>query len=76
MSINISFMHYMKWTRLMLPVLFKEFELVCIFYYFCYSLSVSISKRLDFSQSFGPVSEAFFSFIDKMKIYVHITSGY
>ena len=30
----MSFMHYMKWTRLMLPVIFKEFELVCIFLLF------------------------------------------
>ena len=31
MSIKIGFMHYIKWTRLMLPVVFKKFELVCIF---------------------------------------------
>ena len=29
-SIKISFMHYMKWRRVMLPVVFEEFELVCI----------------------------------------------
>ena len=34
MSVKISFMHYMKWTRLMLPVVFKKFELVCIFLLF------------------------------------------
>ena len=27
-------MHFMKWARLMLPVVFKEFELVCIFLLF------------------------------------------
>ena len=31
MSVKISFMHYMKWIRAILPVVFKEFELVCIF---------------------------------------------
>ena len=34
MSIKISFMHYMKWIRIMLPVVFKEFELVCTFLLF------------------------------------------
>ena len=31
MLIKISFMHYMKWTSVMLPVVFEEFELVCFF---------------------------------------------
>ena len=31
MSIKISFLHYMKWTRVMLPKVFEEFEVVCIF---------------------------------------------
>ena len=31
MSIKISFLHYMKWTRVMLPVVFEEFEVFCIF---------------------------------------------
>ena len=41
MSIKISFMHYMKWTRVMLPLFFEEFEVVYIFlllfsfYYHC-----------------------------------------
>ena len=41
LSIKISFMHYMKWTRVMLRVLFEEFEIVYIFllllyfYYHC-----------------------------------------
>ena len=30
-SINISFMHYMKSARVMLPVMFGEFEIVYIF---------------------------------------------
>ena len=32
LSIKISFMHYMKWMRVMLPVVFEEFELVCHYY--------------------------------------------
>ena len=40
MSIKISFLHHMKWTRVMLPVVFEEFKVVCIilaifFYYNC-----------------------------------------
>ena len=31
MSIKISSMHYMKWARVMLPAVFEEFDLVCIF---------------------------------------------
>ena len=30
-TIKISFVHYMKWTRVMLPVVFEEFEVVYIF---------------------------------------------
>ena len=30
MSIKISFMYYMKWTRVMSPEVSEEFELVCI----------------------------------------------
>ena len=29
MSIKTRFMHYMKWIRVMLSVVFEEFELVC-----------------------------------------------
>ena len=29
MSVKISFMHYMKWIRVMLPIVFEEFKLVC-----------------------------------------------
>ena len=48
MSINISFMHYMKWTRVMLPVVFEEFEvfyifLATFFYYYC-----QFTKRSNF----------------------------
>ena len=46
MSIKISFMHYMKSTRVMLPLVFKEFEMVDIFATFFCSLSLSTDKRL------------------------------
>ena len=29
-SVKISFRHHMKWTRIMLPVVFEEFEMVYI----------------------------------------------
>ena len=32
MSIKISFKHYMKWTKVMLPVVFEEFGMVYIFF--------------------------------------------
>ena len=45
MSIKISFMHYMKWTRVMSPEFSEEFELVCILLlFFFFSLLPSISK--------------------------------
>ena len=34
MSIKISFMHFMKWTRVMLPKVFEEFELVYVMFLF------------------------------------------
>ena len=34
MSIKISFMHFMKWTRVMLPKVFQEFELVYVMFLF------------------------------------------
>ena len=30
-NVKISFMHYLKWTRVMLPGVFEEFEMVYIF---------------------------------------------
>ena len=38
MLIKISCMHYMKWTGVILPVVFEEFELVCFFAIFFFSL--------------------------------------
>ena len=46
MSMKISFTHYMKWARVMLPVVLEEFELVCdSFAIFFFLLLLSISKR-------------------------------
>ena len=49
MSIKISFMVYMKWTIVILPVGFKQFELVYIYFiYFAtlfFLLSLSIGRR-------------------------------
>ena len=54
MSVQISFMHYMQWTRVMLSVVFEEFELVCIFFaIFFFSLSLSIAKWLTLAKIWG-----------------------
>ena len=42
MSIKISFMHYMKWARVMLPVVFEGFKVVYIFCsFFLFTIIVS-----------------------------------
>ena len=41
MSIKNSFIHYMKWTRVMLPEVFDKFELVCIFVAIFFTITVS-----------------------------------
>ena len=41
-SIKISFMHYMKWIRVILPVVF---EVLHFFAIFSFSLSLSTGKR-------------------------------
>ena len=49
-------MHYMKWTRVMLLVVFEEFKVVYIFFAtFFFSLSLSIVKGLAkiFSKNLG-----------------------
>ena len=54
MSIKISFLHYMKWTRVILPAVFKEFEVVCIFLaIFFFSLQFSIGKRSTLAKIWG-----------------------
>ena len=45
MSVKISFMHYMKWIRVMLPIVFEEFKLVGTLAIFFLRLSLSIVKR-------------------------------
>ena len=47
MSIKISFTYYMKQTRVMLPIISEEFELVVFFaifsfYYQCHLLKVQL----------------------------------
>ena len=56
MSIKISFMIYMKWTIVMLPVVFKESELVYIFFTTFFSLSLSIGKRSILAKTWGGCS--------------------
>ena len=36
-SVKITSMHYLKWTRIMLPAVFEEFELVFL-YFFLYTI--------------------------------------
>ena len=48
MSITISFMHYrnyITWTRVKLPVVFEEFDLVYVFWFLFFSPSWSIDER-------------------------------
>ena len=52
MSIKISFTYYMKWARVMLPVVFKDFEVVYIFLLLLFfSLSLSIGKKVNFNKN-------------------------
>ena len=44
-SIKISFMNYMKWTRVMLPVVFEELELVCGGF-FCFIFLFTVIVKL------------------------------
>ena len=46
MSIQISLMHYTKWTRVMLPVVFQEFELFFLIFLFFLSLSIGTGSLL------------------------------
>ena len=57
MSIKNSFMHYMKWIRVMLPVVFDEFEVTCIFL-----LSKNLLKSYPLPGFYGPAChvKAFF----------------
>ena len=42
-SIKISFMHYMKWTRVMLPVVFEEFQMVFVFLIFFFLFTIIVN---------------------------------
>ena len=53
MSIKISFMHYrnyITWTKVKSPLVFEEFDLVCPFMAFFFSLSLSIYKNVNLSK--------------------------
>ena len=53
MSIKICCTHYMKWARVMLPIVFEEFELVWIFcYFFLFTIIFNWSK-VNFSKNLG-----------------------
>ena len=55
--IKFSFMHYMQWTRVMLPVVFEEFEndLYVFTILFFFSLSLSIGKRSTTAKIWGEI---------------------
>ena len=54
MPIKISFMHYMKWAVVMLPIVFEEFEVVYIFFAtFFLLLSLSVYKRSTLAKILG-----------------------
>ena len=71
MLIKVSFMHYVKWTRVVLPVAFREFEVVYIFLLLFFSLSLSIAKGQLHQKSGGgglqplalPVSTGLFCYL-------------
>ena len=51
MSVKNSFMHYMKWTRVTLPEVSAEFELVCMlllffsFHYHCQLVKSQLQQK-------------------------------
>ena len=53
MSIKISSMHNMKWTRVMLPAGFVEFDLVCIFSRFFLFTTILIGKGSALAKIWG-----------------------
>ena len=67
LSIKISFMHYMKWTRVMLPVIFDEFEVAYIYISFLllvsFSLLLSIGKTSTFVKIWGAAVQESFNLI-------------
>ena len=56
-SIKTSFMHYLRWKRVMLLDVFEEFQVVYVFLAtFCFSLSLSIGKRSTLGNIWGGYS--------------------
>ena len=55
MSIKISFMRYMKWTGVMLPVVLEKFELIPIFiaFFFLYHCQLVKGQLQQKSRGFG-----------------------
>ena len=52
-SVKISFMHYMKWRRVMFPVVFEEFRMVYMFCYFFLFTVIVIVKRSTVANIWG-----------------------
>ena len=54
MLIKINFMHFIKWTRVMLPVLFEKFKAVCIFLcYFFLFIIIANWEKVSFCKNLG-----------------------
>ena len=50
---KISFMHYIKLTRIMSPVVFEEFKLVYVFFPIFFSISFKIGNRSTLAKILG-----------------------
>ena len=74
---KISFIHYMKRTREILPLVFKKFELVCALLIYFFSLSLLIGKRSTLTRIWGkrqPPPHFFLPFC--FSLYKMFDSGY
>ena len=63
-------MHYMKSTRVMLPVIFGKFEMIYIFSATFFSLSFSIGKRSTLATIWGaaaPQPPCFYGLVNHSK---------
>ena len=58
MPIKIGFMHYMKSTRVMLLLVFEEFEVAYIFCYFILFIIIVNLLKANFSKNLGGCSQA------------------
>ena len=81
MPIKISFMHYMKWAVVMLPIVFEEFEVVYIFFatfLFLLLLSIYIGSTLTNyliktnAQLYQKVLSWNFYFLKNLTVFRHI----